>query len=370
MTNPAELLRRAAAQAPHRPGLVDSSADLRWTYREWDEAVSAAARALRVAGPVPGDRVTITMASGAEFTRWYLGVLRAGLVGVPINPAYTAAEVEHIRADCTPALHLDPGECRAAARRRPGRTGPERRARRRGPRGAAVHQRHQRARQGRDAVRAGAARQHRPAGGRTAAADDRRRHRVRGAAALPRLRPQRRRSASALRVRATLVLADRFDAGRTLATMAAERVTVVLGAPAMFAAWLAHPDRAAGFAAVRFAMSGSTTLTSAVVDGYAAAGVVLHDGYGLTEAAPVVTVNADRGRRDAPSPARSAARCPGSRSRCATSTGLRSTTATQAASTSVGRTCSPVIGQTAPAARTTTAGSAPATSRSRMRPAT
>jgi long-chain acyl-CoA synthetase len=105
----------------------------------------------------------------------------------------------------------------------------------------------------------------------------------------------------ALRVQATLVLADRFEAGPTLATMAAERVTAVLGVPGQFAAWLAHPARAAGFAAVRFAMSGSTTLTTSVVDGYAAAGVVLHDGYGLTEAAPVVTVNAIGSDRDAPS---------------------------------------------------------------------
>jgi long-chain acyl-CoA synthetase len=43
-------------------------------------------------------------------------------------------------------------------------------------------------------------------------------------------------------------------------------------------------------------MSGSSTLARAVVDGYAERGVVLHDGYGLTEAAPVVTVNASAGR--------------------------------------------------------------------------
>jgi long-chain acyl-CoA synthetase len=39
-------------------------------------------------------------------------------------------------------------------------------------------------------------------------------------------------------------------------------------------------------------MSGSTTLGGAVSDGFTALGVVLHNGYGLTEAAPVVTINA------------------------------------------------------------------------------
>ena len=148
---------------------------------------------------------------------------------------------------------------------------------------------------------AGTARQRRPARGRRAAAADRRRHLLFAALPLAHVFGLNAALGTALRVRATLVLADRFDAGRTLATMAAERVTAVLGVPGQFAAWLAHPDRAAGFAAVRFAMSGSTTLTSAVVDGYAAAGVVLHDGYGLTEAAPVVTVNAIGADRGAPS---------------------------------------------------------------------
>jgi long-chain acyl-CoA synthetase len=57
---------------------------------------------------------------------------------------------------------------------------------------------------------------------------------------------------------------------------------------------------AEGFASVRFAMSGSAKLGRGLVDGYAAAGIALHDGYGLTEAAPVVAVNALGPGRDHP----------------------------------------------------------------------
>ena len=106
----------------------------------------------------------------------------------------------------------------------------------------------------------------------------------------------------ALRVGATAVLADRFDPAATLATMAAEKVSAVLGVPGQYAQWLRQPGVADGFASVRFAMSGSATLPAAVVDGYAELGVVLHDGYGLTEAAPVVTINAigAEGRKPTP----------------------------------------------------------------------
>jgi long-chain acyl-CoA synthetase len=90
---------------------------------------------------------------------------------------------------------------------------------------------------------------------------------------------------------ATGVLADRFDAARTLALLAAERVSVVIAVPQMYLAWAAADpaDVRAGFAHVRVALSGAAPLSAAAYEQIAAAGVRVHEGYGLTEAAPAVT---------------------------------------------------------------------------------
>jgi long-chain acyl-CoA synthetase len=95
----------------------------------------------------------------------------------------------------------------------------------------------------------------------------------------------------ALYVGATTVLADRFDAGKTLAMIAAEHATVVVGAPGMFVHWLHRPELETAFAAVRYALSGSAPLPAELGAQYSARGITLYEGYGLTEAAPGVTLN-------------------------------------------------------------------------------
>jgi long-chain acyl-CoA synthetase len=92
------------------------------------------------------------------------------------------------------------------------------------------------------------------------------------------------------------VLLDRFDPAAGLRLIADTGVTTVAAAPSQFAAWAAQPGFAAAFAGVRWAMSGSAPLPPELVAGYAGAGVPLYQGYGLTEAAPVLTTNVASGK--------------------------------------------------------------------------
>jgi Acyl-CoA synthetases (AMP-forming)/AMP-acid ligases II len=91
---------------------------------------------------------------------------------------------------------------------------------------------------------------------------------------------------------ARAVLVERFDARATLDVVAAESVTNILGAPPMYVAWAALPDvdLGASLRGVRLLASGAAPLPVALLEQLAAdTGVTVHEGYGLTETAPVVT---------------------------------------------------------------------------------
>jgi long-chain acyl-CoA synthetase len=289
LIGPADLLRQVARRHPDHLALVDGSTRL--TYAELDQQVTSAALALLGAGPVAGDRVALQLPTGADLAVLYLGVLRAGLVAVPVNPSYTGPEVEQLLRDSGAALHLDVASARALLAAAPPGDDPHRD---RGGEQLAVL-----------LYTSGTS-------GRAKGAMLPARALLANVDQIASVQPPLVTDADvlfvplplthifglnaglgvALRVGATLILADRFEPGATLATMAAERVTALLGVPGQYAAWLTHPARDDGFASVRFAMSGSATLARGVVDGFAAAGVTVHDGYGLTEAAPVVAINA------------------------------------------------------------------------------
>ena len=94
-----------------------------------------------------------------------------------------------------------------------------------------------------------------------------------------------------LSVGASVVLAQRFDPATAAETIVQHRVTAVPGVPPM---WLAFADfdqlPADAFASVRFAASGASKLPVSVADRFADRfGIDITEGYGLTEAAPVVT---------------------------------------------------------------------------------
>jgi long-chain acyl-CoA synthetase len=96
---------------------------------------------------------------------------------------------------------------------------------------------------------------------------------------------------TALASGASVVLVQRFDPIATIETIAERGVTVIPGAPTMWMALaqLDHPTKTS-FAGVRLALSGAAKLPEQVSQSLSARfGVQVFEGYGLTEASPVVT---------------------------------------------------------------------------------
>jgi long-chain acyl-CoA synthetase len=96
-----------------------------------------------------------------------------------------------------------------------------------------------------------------------------------------------------LTVGATIVLVQRFDPATAAQSIIDRGVTVVPGAPALWAAF-AHFDEldADTFASVRLALSGASRLPVAVAETVRDRfGIELREGYGLTEASPIVTTS-------------------------------------------------------------------------------
>ncbi|SFD86496.1 class I adenylate-forming enzyme family protein [Blastococcus tunisiensis] len=313
-TSLAELVRAAARRRPDAPAVV--AGEQRLTWAELDAAVDRAAAGFAGHGLTPGDRVAIQLPNGLPWLRAALGALRAGLVVVPVNTAYTDPELEFVLTDSGARLLVTAGN-RPPVAGVPVCPGPPEAD---GPPPEVVVD---------------------PAGpsflAYTSGTTGRPRGAVLPAAALranqeqclamtpPPVREDDRvllvlplfhvygLNAGFGLVAATgacAVLQETFDPRASLALMAEEQVTAVPGAPPMYQAWLAladamnledpsHPDAdlRRGFAAMRMASSGAAPLPE---DVWAAmrdrAAVTVWEGYGLTEASPVVASTLATGR--------------------------------------------------------------------------
>ncbi|MDQ3294618.1 MAG: AMP-binding protein [Actinomycetota bacterium] len=92
---------------------------------------------------------------------------------------------------------------------------------------------------------------------------------------------------------ASVVLVERFDPTSALEAVQTHGITVVLGAPALWAEWAGLTGHDGALATVRLAASGAAKLPDEVADAMERRfGVVVTEGYGLTEASPVVTSSA------------------------------------------------------------------------------
>ena len=87
------------------------------SYGELEAGAAHVAGRLMAEGVAPGDRVALQAGKSPEFIMVYLGVLKAGAVFLPLNSAYTRAEVDYFLGDAEPkAVITDPPAWVAAAR--------------------------------------------------------------------------------------------------------------------------------------------------------------------------------------------------------------------------------------------------------------
>jgi len=313
-TSLAALVRAAARRRPDAPAVV--AAGRRLTWAELDAAVDRAAAGYAARGLAPGDRVAVQLPNGIDWLRAALGALRAGLVVVPVNTAYTDPELEYVLTDSGAALFVAAAE-RAPVAGVPVCAGPPQAD---GPPPEVPDDPSALSFLAYTSGTTG-----RPRGAMLTAAA----LRANQEQCLQMTPPVVREDDRVLLVLplfhvyglnagfglvaatgACAVLEETFDPRRSLTLMAEEGVTAVPGAPPMFQAWLAaadaanrddpaHPDAELrrGVAALRMASSGAAPLPE---DVWAAmrerAAVTVWEGYGLTEAAPVVASTLATGR--------------------------------------------------------------------------
>jgi long-chain acyl-CoA synthetase len=304
----ASLVRAAAQERPDAPAVV--AGDQRLSWAQLDAAVDRAAAGYAGHGLTAGDRVAVQLANGIPWLQAALGALRAGLTVVPVNTAYTDPELEHVLGDSGAALLVTAAEREPVAgvpvcagppeAQGPGPTVPDDPAALAflcytsgttgQPRGAMLTSGALRANQEQCL-----AMDPPPVRG-----DDR------VLIVLPLFHVYGLNAGFGLvaSTGACAVLCESFDPQGSLALMAEEQISAVPGAPPMYQAWLAVADAAGSdaelrraFAAVRIASSGAAPLPEEV---WAAmrerAAVTVWEGYGLTEAAPVVASTLAAGR--------------------------------------------------------------------------
>lgn len=325
--NLADLVRDAAGRRPDGRALVAGARSLTWA--EVDRVADAAGRGLRRRGLEPGDRVALLLPNGPELVVAYVGALRYGLVAVPVSTLLTPAEVAGVLADAgASAAVAGPGAGAGLAAAQATATGlrlvvhvdtPGDAA----PDAAAADEV---ATVGWEDLLAEGTAAEVPAAGAgedlaallyTSGTSGRPRAAMLSHRALlanleqcaavdpPPVRPDdvvllalpiahvyglNAVLGMVLRAAATAVLVDRFDPVQTLETVRREQVTVVPAAPPMWRAWARLPGAGEVLGGLRLGVSGSAPLSpEAWQEVRSATGVELVEGYGLTEAAPVVT---------------------------------------------------------------------------------
>ncbi|MER5888934.1 type I polyketide synthase [Streptomyces sp. NPDC001941] len=98
------VLQEHAARFPGKVAFEDDRRSV--TYRELDARTRNLAGHLAHLGVRRGDRVALCLGNTVAAVEGYLAAVRAGAVGVPLNPASAQAELEHLLADSGAVLVL------------------------------------------------------------------------------------------------------------------------------------------------------------------------------------------------------------------------------------------------------------------------
>jgi len=322
-----ELLRHAGRAEPDHIALSEAATGRALSWRGLDELADHVCAGLFASDLVAGQRVLIAMVNRIEFVAAYLGILRAGMVAVPVNPRAATGELIGILADSGSRLVLCDDTTTAVVRAAvtgvseamvaAGDTSG-------GPRIVVVGAPEAGEREWREFVDVPV--------GTTPVRDDAESLAVllytSGATGKPRAAMLSHRALSAnidqvaridppmiigqdvvlgvlplfhvyglnavfgqaLRQHARLVLVDGFDPEGTLDLIEDEAISVLPLAPPVFAYWMQVPGLEDRLGPVRLVLSGSAPLSPELTAAFTErTGLDIHQGYGLTEAAPVVT---------------------------------------------------------------------------------
>jgi long-chain acyl-CoA synthetase len=288
VSHPTVVHTLAAAAAANPQGEALVCGDQRVTYAEYVSFVSSSSEDLINRG-VKGGRVATLLPNSIETCVAMFGVLASGAQLVPLNPLYTKREVDEILADASPAALLtrielksgkalslpDPDDL-ALLQYTGGTTG----------KAKGVNLTHR-------AIATNVAQRE----GLLPTAPDS--ERILCVMPLFHSYAMAMGLFLAANCRGTLVIVDRYRPETVLQLVEKEKITIFPGSPTLFTSLMAHADFArTDWSSVHTCYSGSAALPEETLKRWErAVGAPIYEGYGQTEAGPVLTFNTAQKKR-------------------------------------------------------------------------